>query len=63
MIRAKGITVNDPKYIHYLALQMAGSSYLPIREWLIVDTDFPVERMVELGHPMIEQIIKSLENN
>jgi AcrR family transcriptional regulator len=63
MIRAKGITVNDPKYIHYLALQMAGSSYLPIREWLIVDTDFPVERIVELGHPMIEQIIKSLENN
>jgi AcrR family transcriptional regulator len=63
LIRAQGITVNDPKYIHYLALQMAGASYLPIREWLLVDTSFPQERIVELAYPMVQQIIDSLKKN
>ena len=63
IIRAQNITVNDPKYIHYLALQVSGASYLPIREWLLVDQEFPVERIVELAYPMVEQIIVSLKKN
>ena len=63
MIRLQHITVNDPKYIHYLALQIAGACYLPLREWLLVDRDFPTDRIVELAYPMLEQIIQSLKNN
>ncbi len=63
LIRARDIKVNDPKFIHYLALQISGASYQVVREWLLVDTDFPIERMVELGHPMVLQVIRSLENN
>lgn len=63
LIRAQNLTVNDPKYIHYLALQMAGSSFLPMREWLLVDRDFPAERIVELAQPMTKQIIQALKDN
>lgn len=63
LIRARGITVNDPKFIHYLALQSSGASYQVVREWLLVDRDFPIERIVELGHPMVLQVIRALENN
>lgn len=63
LIRLQNITVNDPKYIHYLALQLTGSTYLLLREWLIVDKDFPGDRIVELAQPMVEQVIQSLKNN
>lgn len=63
LIRIQNITVNDPKYIHYLALQLTGSIYLLLREWLLIDKEFPVERIVELGLPMVEQVIESLKNN
>jgi len=63
MIRAQNIKVNDPKYIHYLALQISGASYLPLREWLVVDREFPADRIVELAYPMLGQIIQSLKSN
>ncbi len=63
VIRARNIKVNDPKFIHYLALQISGASYQVVREWLLVDRDFPVERIVELGQPLLLQVISSLENN
>lgn len=63
LIRAQNVTVNDPKFIHYLALQLSGASYLLLREWLLVDREFPVERLAELAHPMVAQIIHSLKSN
>lgn len=63
IIRDRNIKVNDPKYIHYLALQVSGASYMVFKEWILVDTDFPAERIVDLGEPVVIQVIQSLEKN
>lgn len=62
-IRMLDITINDPKYVHYLSLQLTGSTYLLLREWFLFDRGFSAERIVELGLPMVEQVIESLKNN
>lgn len=62
-VRTQNIKVNDPKYIHYLALEVAGSSYLVFREWFMVDRDFPPERIMDLGQPVIQQVLTSLAKN
>lgn len=63
LIRGQDIKVNDPQYIHYLSLQMAGAIYFPIKEWLLNGQDFSVHKIVALAYPMFEQSIQSLMKN
>lgn len=62
-IRLQKISINDPKYVHYLSLQLTGSTYLLLREWFLFDRDFPAERIVDIGLPMVEEVIESLKSN
>lgn len=63
IIRAQNIEVNDPQFIHYLALQIAGASYFPVKEWLMNDSDFPIDKLVALTFPMFDQALQTLKNN
>lgn len=62
-VRTQNIKVNDPKYIHYLALEVTGASYLVFREWFLVDREFPAERIIDLGQPVVRQVLQSLAKN
>lgn len=63
IIRAQKIEINDPQSIQYQALQIAGACHFPIREWLLNDPDYPVEKMVNLSYPIFDQALVALTNN
>ena len=63
VIRELGIEVNDPQYIHYLSLQIAGATHFPLKEWLLNATGFSIDKMVELGYPMLESAVATLLKN
>jgi len=63
IIRAQDIEVNDTQYIHYLALQIAGATYFPVKEWLLNDSSFPIDKLVALTFPMFDQALQTLKKN
>ncbi len=63
IVREQGIIVKDPQYIHYLALQMTGAAYFPVKEWVLNDMDFSIDKLVVMLHPIFDQAIPMLKKN
>jgi AcrR family transcriptional regulator len=63
IVREQGIVVNDPQYIHYLALQMTGAMHFSIKEWVMSDMSFPLEKFVSLASPVFDRMIPMLKKN
>jgi len=63
LVREQGIVVSDPQYVHYLALQITGACYFPVKEWMLSDMAFPLDKFVALACPIFDQAIPMLRKN
>jgi AcrR family transcriptional regulator len=63
LVRVYDLEIRDPQYIHYLALQISGACYFPIKQWILDDMDFPVEKLVSLAAPLLEFAVPMLKKN